>query len=128
MGKLDGGEKSGKRWIIRIELTVLLAFVCVAVSRELKSRTADSTLQNAETGYKWESDTGEAIEVSATDNYIKWVEFHGTCEALAAAYDLDVATYQDKVHLDWIELLAYTGAKHGGKFDTGSVKEINEAA
>ena len=128
MNRNDGGSKSGSRWVIRIELIVLMAFVCVFISRELKGRMEDEALQNKETGFKWESDTEEAIEVSATGNYIKWVEFHATCEALAAAYDLDVATCQDEVHLDWIELLSYVGAKHGGKFDSKSVKEINEAA
>lgn len=128
MNRNDGGSKSGSRWVIRIELIVLMAFVCVFICRELKGRMEDAALQNKETGYKWESDTEEAIEVSATGNYIKWVEFHATCEALAAAYDLDVATCQNEVHLDWIELLSYVAAKHGGKFDSKSVKEINEAA
>ena len=50
-----------------------------------------------------------AIEVSSgiNGNYIKWVDFNVTYEALCAAYDLDVASYGEKIHLDWIELLAY---------------------
>ncbi len=127
MDRKGGREKSRSGWVIRIELIVLTAFVCAAISRELKNRTEDLAPQE-EAGSGQAADTGEAIEVSATGDYIKWVEFHATCEALAAAYDLDVATYQEEVHLDWIELLAYVGAKHGGKFDGSSVREIHEAA
>ena len=127
MRRKDGREKSGSRWVIKIELIVLLAFVCVAISRELESKTTDSAWQEEADGGR-EADTGEAIEVSSTGDYIKWVEFHVTCEALAAAYELDVASCQEEVHLDWIELLACVGARHGGKFGSGSVREIGETA
>lgn len=70
----------------------------------------------------------EAVQVSAEGDYIKWVEFNVTCEAMAAAYDLDVATYEEEIHLDWIELLACVGAGSGGKFDKNSVRKINETA
>ena len=123
------GSKTRKvniRYAIRIELILLLALGCVAMSRELTGRWEDSAWQGD--GSQWVSDAGEAIEVSAEGNYIKWVEFNVTCEAMAAAYDLDVESYEKEVHLDWIELLAYVGAKTGGKFDKNSVKKINEAA
>ena len=121
-------QKSAGKWIIRIELIVLLAFVCAAVSRELRDRSVRQTGQDEEMAGGWTSENGEAIEVSATGNYIKWVEFHATCEALAAAYEMDVASCQEEVHVNWIELLAYVGAKHGGKFDRNSVREIEAAA
>ena len=90
-------------------------------------------------GAAWQEETGkqqaygaqektEAIEVSANGNFIKWVEFHVTCEAMAAAYELDTATYQEENPLNWIELLAYSGAKHGGSFGKDSVREIRKAA
>lgn len=68
------------------------------------------------------------VEVTADGNYIKWVEFHVTNEAMAAAYDLDVDSYREEIHLNWIELLAYVGAKTGGKFDKNSVRKIEEVA
>ncbi len=128
MGRSAGREKNGGKWIIRIELIVLLAFVCGAVSRELRSRSTEPGQPGGETAAGQTSESGEAIEVSAAGNYIKWVEFHATCEALAAAYDLDVSSCQEEVHVNWIELLAYVGAKHGGKFDRNSVREIESAA
>ncbi len=66
--------------------------------------------------------------MTADGNYIKWVEFHVTNEAMAAAYDLDVDSYRDEIHINWIELLAYVGAKTGGKFDKNSVRKIEEVA
>lgn len=71
-----------------------------------------------------------AIEVSsgANGNYIKWVDFNVTYEALCAAYDLDVASYGERVHLNWIELLAYAGAKSGGSFGKDSVPLIQKLA
>ena len=128
MRKHESSQKSAGRWIVRLELILLLAFVCAAASRELRGRSVRQEQRNeaADTGLTAES--GEAIEVSATGNYIKWVEFHATCEALAAAYDLDVATCKEKIHVNWIELLAYAGAKHGGKFDRNSVREIETVA
>lgn len=128
MRKNKGSQKGAGRWIVRIELIVLLAFVCAAASRELRGRSVRQAQQDETADGGWTSESGEAIEVSATGNYIKWVEFHATCEALAAAYDLDVATCKEEIHLNWIELLAYVGAKHGGKFDKNSVREIEAAA
>ena len=71
-----------------------------------------------------------AIEVSsgANGDYIKWVDFNVTYEALCAAYDLDVASYDEEVHLNWIELLAYAGAKSGGSFGKDSVPLIQKLA
>lgn len=72
----------------------------------------------------------EAIEVAAgTDgNYIKWVDFNVSYEALCAAYDLDVNSYDSPIHLNWIELLAYAGAKGGGSFGKESVPLIQKLA
>ena len=61
-------------------------------------------------------------------NYIKWVDFNVTYEALCTAYDLDVQSYESPVHLNWIELLAYAGAKKGGNFDKSSISLIQKLA
>ena len=111
---------------MRVELILLLALGCVAICKELTVRQGDEKRQSDET--IWEPDSGEAVEVSAEGDFIKWVDFNVTCEALAAAYDLDVASYGKDRHVDWIELLAYGAVLGGGKFDKGSVKRINDIA
>lgn len=49
---------------------------------------------------------------------IKWVDFNVTYDALCLAYEWDVKTYEEEVHLNWIELLAYLGTKYGGDFES----------
>lgn len=67
------------------------------------------------------------IEVAA-DGYIKWVDFNVSYEALCRAYEYDVSTYGEKIHLDWIDLLAYVAAKTGGDFGPGATDEIHVIA
>lgn len=125
-GKRTDGGGGFSRAVIRIELILLLALGSVCIVRELLGRWQEASLRGED--MDWTSEDGQAIEVTADGNYIKWVEFHVTCEAMAAAYDLDVETYKEEVHLNWIELLAYVGARNGGKFDKNSVREIQKAA
>lgn len=72
----------------------------------------------------------EAIEVVAgTDgNYIKWVDFKVSYEALSEAYEQDVASFDTEHPVSWIELLAYVGAKHGGDFPGEATGEIRKTA
>lgn len=69
---------------------------------------------------------GEYITVSEEKEYIKWVDFNVSYEALCKAYELDVETYQQKVHVNWIELLAYVAAKTGGNFPKETEEELEE--
>ena len=128
MGK-NGDKKRGRekgRIGGKIGLLFLMAFVCVCLAGELSRRWQESAWQGS--GTAWNFQDRQAVEATADGNYIKWVELHVTCEALAAAYDADVETYRDEVHVNWIELLAYEGAKTGGKFDKNSVRKIGETA
>ncbi|HKM04317.1 MAG TPA: M23 family metallopeptidase [Lachnospiraceae bacterium] len=68
---------------------------------------------------------GLIIEKEKKD-YIKWVEFNVSFDALCYAYQLDVDTYNKDIHLNWIELLAYCATKHGGEFPTSVKKEMRE--
>lgn len=53
---------------------------------------------------------------SNTNQYIKWVDFDVTAEAMGQALRYDVDSCQEKLHFNWIELLSYLGAKYGGDF------------
>lgn len=59
---------------------------------------------------------GNADSAGEKKDYIKWVDFNVTAEAMKQAYQYDVDTYGKEVHLDWIDLLAIVGAKNGGDF------------
>ena len=65
---------------------------------------------------------------AAGKDYIKWVDFTGSYEALCQAYDWDVDTFDTEHHVEWIPLLAYTAARTGGEFDKKALKILNETA
>ena len=56
--------------------------------------------------------------------FIKWVDFKVSSDALGKAYEYDRDTYGEQVHLNWIELLAYAAAKTGGEFSNEN--QIND--
>lgn len=66
--------------------------------------------------------------LAVENDYIKWVDFTVSYEALCKAYDWDVGTYNSRYHVDWIELLSYTAAKTGGEFDKSALKTMDKAA
>ena len=68
-------------------------------------------------------------QVSQTgDNFIKWVDFNASKEALKKACLMDVASYESEIHLDWITLLAYAAVRGGGEFDSKSTQYIDDIA
>lgn len=71
--------------------------------------------------------TDNVITVSG-EGYIKWVDFNVSYEALCRAYEYDLDTYGQEIHLDWIELLAYTATVNGGEFGTGAVSDMKKIA
>ena len=66
--------------------------------------------------------------VAADGDYIKWVEFNASTQALKKACMLDIESYRDEVHLNWITLLAYAAVKGGGEFNDKSLKYIEEVS
>ena len=67
-----------------------------------------------------------SIFVSGKNDYIKWVDFNVSYEALSKAYELDVESYGDTPHVKWVELLAYVAAKNGGDFSKEAVEELEK--
>lgn len=65
----------------------------------------------------------ETVEAEEEQDFIKWVDFNVTASALGKAYEYDRDTYGQEIHLNWIELLAYTAARTGGDFS--SEKQVN---
>lgn len=112
------------RWGIRMELLLIAAAVCALLIREVHTNIKSENLEMQQES----KESGEAIEVSSDGNFIKWVDFNVTSEAMGKAYELDVESFKEDIHVDWIELIAYVGARHGGKFNKKSVSEIEETA
>jgi len=82
-------------------------------------------------GRKHEPVVGGSIStktLSVENDYIKWVDFTVSYEALCAAYDWDVKTHGTEHEIGWVELLAYTAAKTGGGFGKDALKTMEKAA
>ncbi|MCM1193104.1 MAG: M23 family metallopeptidase [Butyrivibrio sp.] len=69
-----------------------------------------------------------SMVLSIENDYIKWVDFTVSYEALCSAYEWDVKTHGTDHEICWVELLAYTAAKTGGKFDSNALKTMDKAA
>ena len=112
-----------------LSFCLLLALVCVLATKQfhILSASSSDSHHTSSSDIKYES---PALEVIAGDDseYIKWVDFNISYEALCTAYDMDVNTYDSDVHLNWIELLAYTGTKGGGSFDKTSISRMEKLA
>lgn len=73
-------------------------------------------------------------------DYIHYVEFNPTYEALCRAYELDVKSHEKQdtkaaeksdnteKTVNWIDLLAYAAAKNGGEFGKNALSCVDEAA
>lgn len=62
------------------------------------------------------------------EDFIKWVDFNVSYEALCAAYQWDVDTYGSEHHVNWVELLAYLAARDGDQFGRSSLSRMAEVA
>lgn len=77
----------------------------------------------------WSDGSGQETRVrEVSGEYIKWVDFNVSYEALCRAYEYDIATYGSDIHLDWIELLAYEAAGNGGNFGVDAAGDIRKTA
>ncbi|MDE6168637.1 MAG: M23 family metallopeptidase [Acetatifactor sp.] len=75
-----------------------------------------------------EAESASSHVLSVENDYIKWVDFTVSYEALCKAYEWDVKTHGTDYEISWVDLLAYTAAKTGGKFDNSSLKTMEKAA
>ncbi len=77
------------------------------------------------------NDSSKVFSVVAVDSkgdkkFIKWVEFNACYEAMEKALTLDVKSHNKDIQLNWVELLAYLGARYGGDFKKYKSKDMEE--
>lgn len=58
--------------------------------------------------------------------FIKWVDFSVCYNAMEKALKADIKSHNSEIKLNWIELLAYLGAKYGGNFSKYKEKHMND--
>ena len=54
---------------------------------------------------------------------IRWVDFGVPYESLKYALERDIATFEQEKHISWIDILALSGCRTGGKCNLRSVKK-----
>lgn len=64
-----------------------------------------------------------AICIPVNAEAIKWVDFGVPYESLKFAMDVDISTAEKEKHISWIEILALSGCRTGGKCPLNSVKQ-----
>ena len=106
--------------IIVIQLLVL-SFLTLSLG--LKSREAAS-----ETYFLSEQDDSAPPGEEKEKDFIRWVDFTVPAEVMEKAFRLDINTCQAPVHLDWIELLAFLGARYGGDFSRFRQADLDSLA
>jgi murein DD-endopeptidase MepM/ murein hydrolase activator NlpD len=108
-----------RRWLqfgIVGELLLLLSLICVWGMRLGEDVQQVESVQ--------EDASGMEVASQATGDYIKWVDFDVSYQALCDTYQYDVDTYEAEIHLNWVELLAYLATKYGGDFSSYKSKDL----
>ena len=111
-------EHSGSAAVIGAQLVILFILtvsLCVQ-SRKAAAENTYAVMEESGEGSR-AGESGKAAGDSQTKRYIHWVEFTVPADVMEKAFRLDMGTVQEEVHLDWVELLAYLGAKYGGDFE-----------
>lgn len=103
---------------IGIEAAALIICTSIIGIKDMQNKETFGNLTPAGgTIFVEEPDTaGNTDSENEENDFIKWVDFDVTAEAMKQAYQYDVDTYGREIHLDWIDLLAILGAKYGGDF------------
>lgn len=106
------------RMIIRLEMMILCILSVILLGRYLNpSHPFPSSLLDV-----------SSSSSSNAEKYIKWVDFDVTAEAMKKAFRYDVDTCQSEIHLNWIDLLSYLGARYGGDFSKYKSQDMEALA
>lgn len=112
-------KRDGSLRIVQVEIMLLAFLILFGILKWLSSKT--SVFAAAGGG---EAETGQA---AAEEDFIRWVDFNVSDEALSQAYDYDIETYLSENHVNWIELLAYLAVQYGGDFSRYKARDMAEA-
>ncbi len=64
-----------------------------------------------------------SLTVSGYAQPIRWVDFGVPYESLKYAMDRDIATFEEEKHISWIDVLALSACRTGGKCGLSAVKK-----
>lgn len=113
--KMDQSQR--QRCIHNFQRMILLECLLIAIA------TTTLTIQKTK---MTERTSSMALQIE--QDYIKWVDFTVSYEAMCKAYDWDVESYGTEYPVSWVDLLALTAAKQGGLFDKNCLKVLDKSA
>lgn len=125
-------RKNYKYFIIL--LSTLVVFIFNVLSTNVLATNATNVLTNASNNsnssiiYSPSSYSKSYIWAEIKEekkNFIKWIDFKVSYNALADTSKIDIDTYGKDVHYNWIELLAYLACKNSGDFKNYSKKDLD---
>lgn len=106
---MKGFKYNLKECIVEVFILSILIMFLIGIGayreKRIVSKTVNISEKKVETNKKEEN-----------KDYIKWVDFQVTTQALTDAYKYDYESYCTTNKLNWIELLAYLGCRYGGDF------------
>lgn len=107
-------------------LTVLCLFLLLPEKDPEQAALSKNSRSNSPFGLFRSEDSEKKAD--SDKDFIKWVDFDVTCQAMNQAFRYDVDTCQSDIHLNWVELLAYLGARYGGDFSRYKPEHMTAAA
>ena len=116
--------------IVSIELISFFAILLLTFFRS----PAESAMQkflnenSINTPVTSENTESEGQSNSGSKDFIKWVDFKVTSEAMNDAYQYDLKAHDTDTPLDWICLLAMLGVKYGGDFKNYKSADLDAIA
>ena len=113
-------EHSGSAAVIGAQLVILFILtvsLCVQSRKAAAENTYAVMEESGEGSRAGEPEKAGEAGDSRKKKYIHWVEFNVPSDVMEKAFRLDMGTVQEEVHFNWVELLAYLGAKYGGDFE-----------
>ena len=76
----------------------------------------------------WNKYSNSSISESSNGNFIKWVDFNITADALSKTAKLDIDSHNSdsEIKYNWIELLSYLACKNGGNFKNFKQNDLDK--
>lgn len=124
--------------IVSIELLSLLGIAVLtwlhspsgsSLAQSLNQQSLHTSSQNtASDGQDSSSAPNSAAENTQKKDFIKWVDFNVTSEAMNDAYQYDLKAHDTDTPIDWVCLLAMLGVKYGGDFKNYKSSDMSAIA
>lgn len=110
--------------ITRRKIKIMLVILLISVFTS--SYIYISNSKNEQSFILW--DTQDTIDLEEQKDYIKWVDFKITSEALNRTAKLDIKSHNnnEEIKYNWIELLAYLACKNGGNFKKFNQNDLDK--